>query len=304
MPLQMTEYSAGSAPGYTGRFAPSPSGALHFGSLVTALGSYLQARHLGGRWLLRIDDIDPPREVPGAADAILRILDHYGLHWDGSVLYQSRRHDAYRDVIEQLKATGLCYYCTCTRHDVHDSGGHYPGTCRQRGLPPDNAALRLIRTHPVYHFTDGLRGDVFTDNATAEEDIIIFRKDKLFAYNLVVVLDDDYQGVTEVVRGADLLYPTSHQLSLYRQLRLPEPHYLHLPLMLGPAARKLSKQNHATPVPLSDPRPLLWQALQVLRQPLPETDPLSLSLTELLAYSVRNWDITAVPRDDVVTDRE
>lgn len=116
------------------------------------------------------------------------------------------------------------------------------GTCRQRGLPPDNAALRLIRTHPVYHFTDGLRGDVFTDNATAEEDIIIFRKDKLFAYNLVVVLDDDYQGVTEVVRGADLLYPTSHQLSLYRQLRLPEPHYLHLPLMLGPAARKLSSK--------------------------------------------------------------
>lgn len=158
---------------YIGRFAPSPSGELHFGSLIAALGSYLQARANQGIWRVRIEDIDPPREVPGAADTILRQLDHYGLHWDGDVLWQSQRHEAYREALTWLGEQGLSYYCTCTRARIHAVGGIYDGHCRDLGLGAENAALRLRQTRPVLQFSDRLRGTLIANEPLAREDFII-----------------------------------------------------------------------------------------------------------------------------------
>ncbi|EOC1304426.1 tRNA glutamyl-Q(34) synthetase GluQRS [Cronobacter dublinensis] len=279
---------------YIGRFAPSPSGELHFGSLIAALGSYLQARALQGTWLVRIEDIDPPREVPGAADAILRQLEHYGLHWDGEVLYQSQRHDAYREALAYLREHGLSYYCTCPRSRIQQMGGVYDGHCRTRRLGPENAAVRLLQTHPVMAFTDTLRGELTADPALAREDFIIHRRDGLFAYNLAVVVDDHFQGVTEIVRGADLIAPTVRQISLYQQLGWQAPDYVHLPLVVNPDGNKLSKQNHAPPLPEGDPRPVLAAALAFLNQPV-DDDWRALSTETLLRHAVEKWDLSAVP---------
>lgn len=287
---------------YIGRFAPSPSGDLHFGSLVTALGSYLQAKSQHGQWRLRIDDIDPPREVPGAADSILATLECYGLYWDGPVVYQSQRHAAYREILAELIHNNQCYYCRCTRHCIHEMGGLYNGRCRWLNLPATNAALRISQCHPIYDFNDRIRGTVHTEPAIAEEDFIIHRKDGLFAYNLVVVIDDHYQGVTEIVRGADLIAPTSHQISLYRHLSLPEPTYAHLPLALNKDNNKLSKQNHAQPIPTSDPRPVLIEALNFLQQPYIDGWQ-EISIEQLLALAIKNWDLSLVPDYDSVTTK-
>ncbi|OHY60485.1 tRNA glutamyl-Q synthetase [Pluralibacter gergoviae] len=275
---------------YIGRFAPSPSGELHFGSLIAALGSYLQARAQQGRWLVRIEDIDPPREVPGAADAILRQLEHYGLHWDGEVLWQSQRHDAYRERLAWLKAQGLCYYCTCTRARIHSVGGDYDGHCRDLGLGAENAALRLRQTRSVLGFYDRLRGEIATDEGLAREDFIIHRRDGLFAYNLAVVVDDHFQGVTEIVRGADLIEPTVRQISLYQHFGWQPPEYIHLPLALNAEGNKLSKQNHAPALPEGDPRPEIVRALQFLKQPVAD-DWRDLSLAALLKNAVAEWTL-------------
>ncbi len=230
---------------YIGRFAPSPSGELHFGSLIAALGSYLQARARQGLWLVRIEDIDPPREVPCAAETILRQLEHYGLHWDGDVLWQSQRHHAYREALAWLHEQGLSYYCTCTRARIQSIGGIYDGHCRELHHGPDNAAVRIRQQHPVTQFTDQLRGIIHADEKLAREDFIIHRRDGLFAYNLAVVVDDHFQGVSEIVRGADLIEPTVRQISLYQLFGWKVPDYIHLPLALNPQGAKLSKQNHA-----------------------------------------------------------
>ncbi|MEL4889267.1 tRNA glutamyl-Q(34) synthetase GluQRS [Pectobacterium betavasculorum] len=279
---------------YVGRFAPSPSGDLHFGSLIAALGSYLQARSQQGRWLVRIEDIDPPREIPGAASRILTQLEHYGLYWDGDVIYQSQRHARYREILQQLQQQGMSYYCTCTRSRIQQLGGHYDGYCRTRNLPADNAALRLRQTTPVFHFHDKLRGELYADQALAQEDFIIHRRDGLFAYNLAVVIDDNDQGITEIVRGADLIEPTVRQISLYQQLGYAIPTYVHLPLVLNTEGNKLSKQNHAPALPDSDPRPVLLAALQFLNQPLPENGQ-EMTLSSLLAWSVAHWSLDVVP---------
>ncbi|CFR06602.1 tRNA glutamyl-Q(34) synthetase GluQRS [Yersinia kristensenii] len=289
-----TEQSALTQTPYIGRFAPSPSGDLHFGSLIAALGSYLQARAAGGRWLVRIEDIDPPREIPGAADRILATLDHYGLHWDGPVIYQSQRHEAYRATLDWLEQQGLSYYCTCTRSRIQQIGGLYDGYCRDRHLPAKGAAIRLRQTHPVYTFCDKLLGELHAAPALAEEDFIIRRRDGLFAYNLAVVIDDAFQGVTEIVRGADLIEPTVRQIALYQQLKQPVPCYLHLPLALNHDGNKLSKQNHAPPLSHDDPRPILIEALKFLRQPRPECWQ-DLDLPLLLRFAVENWTLAAVP---------
>lgn len=278
---------------YIGRFAPSPSGELHFGSLIAALGSWLQARAMQGIWRVRIEDIDPPREVPGAADAILRQLEHYGLTWDGEVLWQSQRHDAYRAALDWLHQQGLCYYCTCTRRRIQESGGIYDGHCRPRGLGPQNAALRLWQRHPVFGFTDRLRGQLTADEALAREDFIIHRRDGLFAYNLAVVVDDHFQGVSEIVRGADLIAPTVRQIALYRTFGWPEPDYVHLPLALNPHGDKLSKQNHAPALPKCDPRPVLVKALNFLNQ-TPPPGWRDMPLDALLAYAADNWSLATV----------
>ncbi|CNH69949.1 glutamyl-Q tRNA(Asp) synthetase [Yersinia frederiksenii] len=299
----ITEQAALKPTHYVGRFAPSPSGDLHFGSLIAALGSYLQARAQGGSWLVRIEDIDPPREIPGAAARILTALEHYGLHWDGPVIYQSQRHDAYRATLEWLKQQGLSYYCTCTRSRIQQIGGLYDGFCRERHLPADGAAIRLRQTQPVYSFYDKLLGELHAVPALAEEDFIIRRRDGLFAYNLAVVVDDAFQGVTEIVRGADLIEPTVRQIALYKQLQQPVPSYLHLPLALNPDGNKLSKQNHAPPLPNGDPRPILVEALKFLRQPLPECWQ-DLDLPLLLRFAVENWTLAAIPLQGAIAATE
>ncbi|WP_145507440.1 tRNA glutamyl-Q(34) synthetase GluQRS [Yersinia alsatica] len=299
----ITEQAALKPTQYVGRFAPSPSGDLHFGSLIAALGSYLQARAQGGSWLVRIEDIDPPREIPGAAARILTALEHYGLHWDGPVIYQSQRHEAYRATLEWLKQQGLSYYCTCTRSRIQQIGGLYDGFCRERHLPADGAAIRLRQTQPVYSFYDKLLGELHAVPALAEEDFIIRRRDGLFAYNLAVVVDDAFQGVTEIVRGADLIEPTVRQIALYKQLQQPVPSYLHLPLALNPDGNKLSKQNHAPPLPNGDPRPILVEALKFLRQPLPECWQ-DLDLPLLLRFAVENWTLAAIPLQGAIAATE
>ncbi len=279
---------------YLGRFAPSPSGTLHFGSLVAALGSFLQARSYRGQWHVRIEDIDPPREIPGAADAILRQLTHYGLYWDGPVVYQSQRSQAYLDVLSELARQGLSYNCDCTRARIQQLGGLYDGHCRQRCLSTRHAAVRLRQTRPVLSFIDRLRGEIHADPALAREDFIIRRRDGLFAYNLAVVVDDAALGVTEVVRGADLIEPTVRQLALYRQLGYKEPGYLHLPLALTPAGTKLSKQNHAPTLSDGDPLPVLADALVFLNQPLAQGWR-DLTLESMLDWAIRHWSPASIP---------
>lgn len=279
---------------YVGRFAPSPSGELHFGSLIAALGSYLQARAHEGRWLVRIEDIDPPREVPGAANTILHQLEHYGLHWDGEILWQSHRHEAYREALARLHEQGLSYYCICTRNRIQQMGGFYDGHCRALNHGPKNAALRLVQKNPLFSFHDRLRGNIIADQPLAQEDFIIHRRDGLFAYNLAVVVDDNFQGVTEIVRGADLIEATVRQISLYQQYGWTVPQYVHLPLALNQQGNKLSKQNHAPALPQGDPRPVLIAALTCLNQPV-ISQWQDMSLPGLLQKAVQNWHLSAVP---------
>lgn len=280
---------------YIGRFAPSPSGELHFGSLIAALGSYLQARSQHGLWRVRIEDIDPPREVPGAAETILRQLEHYGLNWDGEILWQSNRHEAYREQLAWLYEQGLSYYCTCTRARIQQAGGVYDGHCRTLNNGPENAAVRLLQHHPVTRFKDLLLGEINADERLAREDFIIHRRDGLFAYNLAVVVDDHFQGVTEIVRGADLIEPTVRQISLYQQLGWKVPDYIHLPLALNEHGNKLSKQNHAPALPDGDPRPVLIDALRFLNQNV-NNEWQDLSVDELLKKAVEGWSLSAVPK--------
>ncbi|AKJ42940.1 tRNA glutamyl-Q(34) synthetase GluQRS [Pragia fontium] len=285
---------------YVGRFAPSPSGDLHFGSLIAALGSFLQARSNHGNWLVRIEDIDPPREVAGAAARILNTLEYYGLHWDGEVLYQSQRSDAYKQVLHDLYQRDLCYYCHCSRTQIQHSGGIYDRHCRNLNLPPEEASTRLRLLQPVYSFEDRHLGKLCADSAFASEDFIIHRKDGLFAYNLAVVIDDHFQGMTEIVRGADLIEPTVRQIALYRLLGWHEPDYFHLPLALSPDGNKLSKQNHARPLPLDNPLPILAKAIAFLGQSLPESWQ-DASLEALLTWAVKHWDSTRVPKQPALT---
>jgi glutamyl-Q tRNA(Asp) synthetase len=288
-----TPHSASST-AYVGRFAPSPTGDLHFGSLVAALGSYLHAKAHQGRWCVRIEDIDPPREVPGAAQRILKTLERFGLTWDGEVVWQSRRHRAYQEALETLKQRQCIYACHCSRQRIHDIGGIYDGHCREINHHSTQTAIRLRQTRPVYQFDDLLLGTLQADPVLAQEDFILRRRDQLFAYNLAVVIDDHFQGVTHIVRGADLIQPTVRQISLYQHLHLPVPHYLHLPLACTHCGDKLSKQNHAPALPEGDPRAILAQALVFLGQPLPECWQ-DLTHCELLTWAIAHWSVTQIP---------
>lgn len=259
-----------------GRFAPSPTGPLHFGSLVAAAASWLDARRHGGRWLVRMEDLDPPREIPGAADAILRSLEAFGLTWDGTVLYQSTRYGAYREAVKRLRVSGHAYDCACTRREIARAGHPgldgpvYPGTCRD-GLPPGRHARAVrLRTEPgTMEFRDRAQGPIRQDVARAVGDFVIRRADGYFAYQLAVVVDDAHQGITHVVRGADLLDSTPRQILLQRVLGLPTPEYLHHPLVLTPEGDKLSKQTHAPPVDDGNPVATLMAALAFLGEPTP-----------------------------------
>ena len=273
---------------YVGRFAPSPTGPLHFGSLVAALASWLDARAAGGRWLVRIEDLDPPREQAGAADEILRSLEHLGLCWDGPVVFQSDRNQLYEAAIEKLKKHA--YWCGCSRSEVADSslglaadGAQiYPGTCRD-GLPPGRSprALRLKVVNESISFADRVQGRVEQHLAREVGDFVLLRADRQFAYQLAVVADDAAQGVSDVVRGADLLGSTARQIFLQRLLGIPTPRYLHVPAAVDAAGEKLSKQTGAGAVAQAD----LRRALLFLGQK--ETDD--------PAEAVRNWNPSLIP---------
>lgn len=282
-------------PNYIGRFAPSPSGPLHFGSIVAALGSYFQAKSQQGQWLVRMEDLDPPREMQGAATLILKTLEAYGLHWDQDVIYQSQRHHYYQQQIDQWLDSGLAYYCQCTRKQIKQSGGFYQGHCRTLGLSsPNGCAIRLMVDEPITQFHDQKHATIQIQPDLAKEDFIIKRRDGLFAYNLAVVLDDIDQGITEVVRGADLIEPTGRQINLYRYLNHAEVNYLHLPLAVNSHGNKLSKQNHAPAVDLDSPKPVILFAMQFLGFTLPD-DFQSANIEHILAWGCQHWHIKQLP---------
>ena len=240
---------------YVGRFAPSPTGPLHFGSLVAALASYMEARRAKGKWLLRMEDLDKPREQRGAADAILRALEAFGLHWDGAVEYQSRRSTFYRDALDRLKPH--TYPCGCTRSEMADSalaidGARvYGGNCRG-GLPPGKTARTIrIRAEGQIRFVDRVQGAQAQQLERDVGDFVLWRADGQFAYQLAVVVDDAEQGVTDIVRGADLLDSTARQIYLQQRLGYPVPRYLHVPVAVNAAGEKLSKQTGAEAVDLT-----------------------------------------------------
>jgi glutamyl-Q tRNA(Asp) synthetase len=284
-----------SAKPYVGRFAPSPSGPLHLGSLVAAVGSYLQARHHNGQWLVRIEDIDPPREQVGASKLILQQLEQFGLHWDGEVLYQSQRLDAYQAQIDSWLQQHSAYFCQCTRKQIKASGGYYLATCRDLQLSGQDHAVRLKSERAIEQFEDLAYGTVRIPAALAEEDFIIKRRDGLYAYNLAVSLDDAEQGITEVVRGADLILTTGRQLAIFELLAKPAPKYLHLPLVLDGSGNKLSKQNHAPSISGKQNQQLLLQALRYLGQ-TSEADWLELSCEQILNKALANWRLSSVPK--------
>jgi glutamyl-Q tRNA(Asp) synthetase len=280
---------------YIGRFAPTPSGHLHFGSLVAALASYLDARAVGGRWLLRMEDLDPPREEPGAQAAILQALESYGFEWDGEMVRQSERHDAYDQIINRLFSQGLAYACTCSRKQLEAYQGIYPGLCRNAGHGTEDAAIRLRVPELEYHFTDRVQGEFRQHLGREVGDFVIRRRDGLYAYQLAVVLDDAWQGVTDIVRGADLLDSTPRQLYLQELLGLPQPRYLHVPLITQPDGHKLGKSYRSPPLAADQATPLLLRALRALGQQ-PGLELVDASPRELLAWGIRHWDAGKIPR--------
>ncbi|SFO59656.1 glutamyl-Q tRNA(Asp) synthetase [Pseudomonas sp. NFACC24-1] len=280
---------------YIGRFAPTPSGHLHFGSLVAALASYLDARAVDGRWLLRMEDLDPPREEPGAQAAILKALESYGFEWDGEMVRQSERHDAYDQVINRLCSQGLAYACTCSRKQLEAYQGIYPGLCRNAGHGTEDAAIRLRVPELEYHFTDRVQGEFRQHLGREVGDFVIRRRDGLHAYQLAVVLDDAWQGVTDIVRGADLLDSTPRQLYLQELLGLPQPRYLHVPLITQPDGHKLGKSYRSPPLAADQATPLLLRALRALGQQ-PGLELVDASPREVLAWGIRHWDADKIPR--------
>ena len=283
----VTDSPAGPA---TGRFAPSPTGALHLGSLATATASFLDARHHGGRWLLRIEDLDREREVPGAADGILRDLENLGFEWDGPVVYQSRRLALYQEAAEELAQRGLAYRCSCTRRDLGatDDAGGYPGTCRAGPQRPGATAVRFrADLNPVKPFVDRLQGPVDVD-PSALGDPIIRRRDGIYAYQLAVVVDDANQGVTDVVRGSDLLPSSCWQRALQRALGLPEPRYAHLPLVCEPDGAKLSKSARTVGLQGGSGPERVWRVLTLLRQ-APPPSLAKAPLPELWSWAISYW---------------
>ncbi|KAB7764866.1 tRNA glutamyl-Q(34) synthetase GluQRS [Xanthomonas maliensis] len=266
---------------YRGRFAPSPTGPLHFGSLLAAFGSWLLARQAGGQWLVRIEDIDPPRAQPGASASQLRSLAAFGLQPDGPVLYQSDRASVYNEALTSLLASGHAFECSCSRSDLAAMGGIHHRCVAPLG---DRRAVRLrVPADTSIGFDDGLQGHVQQNVHTEVGDVVLRRADGYWAYQLAAVVDDAAQGITDVVRGADLLDSTPRQLLLQRALGLPQPRYLHLPLVLDADGRKLSKSHAAPAVDDDDPLPALraaWRALGQDQSMLPRHGPLERLLQE------------------------
>jgi glutamyl-Q tRNA(Asp) synthetase len=280
---------------YRGRFAPSPTGPLHFGSLAAALASYLDAKHHRGVWLVRMEDLDEPRTVAGAAGDILRTLEALGLHWDEEVVYQSRRSDAYEEALQKLKDTGAVYPCACTRKEIADSALHgiegqiYPGTCRN-GVPEGRVgrAWRVRTDNLPIEFDDALQDHIVQHLESEIGDFVVRRADGLFAYQLAVVVDDAFQGITHVVRGADLLNSTPRQIYLQQLLGLPTPSYMHIPIAVNAAGEKLSKQTLAAPVVADQGASILCDALAFLQQH-PPGEMRKAAAGKILQWGIANW---------------
>lgn len=284
-----------------GRFAPTPSGPLHFGSMVAAVGSYLDAKSRGGEWLLRIDDLDPPRVAPGATDAILRCLEGFALHWDGPVAHQGARTEIYRQALERLQANGHVFACACSRREVDEAGVAgidgpiYPGTCRD-GIPGNRTAraLRVRVGDTRIEFVDALQGQVCQDLGTEIGDFVLRRADGVYAYHLACAVDDAAQGITDVVRGADLIGSTPRQIFLQTLLGLPTPAYLHLPVATRPGGEKLSKQTLAPAIDPGEASRILRQVLEFLDHPPPVEA--GDRPEQLLAWGIGEWRRSRLPR--------
>lgn len=295
---------------YIGRFAPSPTGPLHFGSLLAAVASYLDARASGGQWLLRMEDLDPPREPAGTADTILRQLERHGFEWDRPVLYQSQRHAAYREALTQLAHEGLCFRCSCTRAELRADGPSYLGRCREHGVSARDLqygdshddesrstalAIRCRVDDSAPSLLDRIQGSYAQSLAQEVGDFVVRRKDGLFAYQLAVVVDDAYQGVTDVVRGIDLLDSTPRQLYLQRCLGHPSPSYAHIPIVVDQSGDKLSKQSFAPTLVDAEASRALTRCLSLLGQ----SPPIELEREQpstVLLWGCQHWDIQAVPK--------
>ena len=284
---------AATTPSYRGRFAPSPTGALHPGSLLAALGSWLLARRAGGQWLLRIEDLDPPREVPGAAEQQLRTLAAFGLASDAPVLRQSLRGDVYQTALKRLLARGAAFWCHCSRSGLAADGGVHRACIA--GARRDDPAVRFRVPASVVGFDDAIQGRVAQDVACEVGDFVLRRADGHWAYQLAVVVDDAAQGITDVVRGADLLDSTARQILLQRALGLPTPRYAHLPLLLDGDGHKLSKSLAAAPIDAADPLPALAAAWRALGQ-APIAPSRAGTPVQWLAVAQRAFDSAAIPR--------
>lgn len=293
--------------GYIGRFAPSPTGPLHAGSVIAALGSHLEARRAGGRWLLRIDDIDPPREMPGAADRIMRQLEALGLEWDGPVVYQSRRTEIYETALERLWQERRVYRCRCSRRDLAGKTRHgplgavYPGHCRNRHPrdAPDTAVRLRLLSGPLA-LIDRIQGEHVLDADTEIGDPIVRRRDGLWAYHLANAVDDAELGITEVVRGADLLPSALVQVALQQALSLTAPAWCHLPTLVGADGDKLSKQTGALPVDERRPLSALLAAWSRLGQ-RPFSEPPA-DVTEFHTFARAHWQPDAIPPGPICYD--
>ena len=280
-----------------GRFAPTPSGPLHLGSLLAAVGSYLSAKQASGRWLLRIEDLDRHRSISGAAEQIPRILEAFGFEWDGKIEFQNDRIPYYEQALARLEAAGLCYACRCSRSQLAaqplEPGDEliYPGTCREDPDARHGPHALRFRTGGLpaeVEFEDRLQGLVSEDCRRKAGDFVIRRRDGFFAYHLAVVVDDELQGVTEVVRGCDLLSCTPRQILLQRAIGYRTPAYAHLPLLLEADGRKLAKSRHAVPLDSDRAAPALWQALAWLRQK-PPVELAQATVRDIWAWALPNW---------------
>ena len=286
---------------YVGRFAPSPTGPLHFGSLVAALASYLDAKAHDGKWLMRIEDIDETRCNSAYTTDILQTLQAFGLQWDGEVQIQTARKASYGAALQALRARGLVYACACSRREIADSaingldGPVYPGTCRDKRLGAMGNALRVRTTNGEICFSDLVQGEICQQIEADIGDFVLQRRDGLFAYQLAVVVDDADQGITHVVRGADLLDSTARQIYLQRLLGYPTPTYLHIPVAVNLLGQKLSKQTLASTVSATiAPQTVLLAALQFLGQSTAGMES-ALTLGGFLTVAVRNWSRASIP---------
>ena len=286
---------------YRGRFAPSPTGPLHSGSLIAAVGSYLDAKFHHGKWLVRIEDVDSQREVPGAAREILSMLEMLGMEWDEEVIYQSQRSEAYRDALNALNEQGLIYPCICSRKEIADSsiiglnGPVYPGTCLKNPASVKNAhALRIQTNNDAIQFKDILKGAYAQRLSSDVGDFVLRRADGIYAYQLAAVVDDAAQNITNVVRGADLLDSTPRQIFLQQLLGYPLPQYMHLPVVTNAKGEKLSKQTNAAPINISDALAQLVGALHFLGQK-PPLEILEGDISSFWQWAKQNWCVTLIP---------